>query len=266
MNSFSVGQRCTANDLPGVVQFVGVTQFAPGLWVGVELDTADGKNDGTIQGIWYFDCRPGHGVFVRPAKVVPETKAEGTKKEISRTSTQSSSAVPSPAFKVPEALSGESVKTPSRLSRPTSRASLTAANVQSTDRIGLGAMQRRQSALATSLASQRVGTRQLDRQSLSEASQESKNHGETRPSTLLKSKVFSDASSVGDASSQVNPSRISSLSERSQSRLTSLDKAEAAKTPHEVVSGTHSDAMPDVLRSTSIKAQVCLDPESPSQS
>ena len=38
--------------------------FAPGVWVGVELDTAEGKNDGIIQDIVYFKCSPRHGLFV----------------------------------------------------------------------------------------------------------------------------------------------------------------------------------------------------------
>lgn len=44
----------------GVVRFFGKTEFAPGKWVGVELDDALGKNNGTVRGkvtnvyVWLF--------------------------------------------------------------------------------------------------------------------------------------------------------------------------------------------------------------------
>jgi dynactin 1 len=53
----------------GIVRFCGVTSFAPGKWVGIELAVANGKNDGAIGGVSYFHCKPNHGVFVRPSQV-----------------------------------------------------------------------------------------------------------------------------------------------------------------------------------------------------
>ncbi len=35
-------------------RFCGTTEFATGMWAGVELDTQEGKNDGTVRGIRYF--------------------------------------------------------------------------------------------------------------------------------------------------------------------------------------------------------------------
>ena len=32
----------------GTIRFIGVTQFAEGTWLGVELDEAKGKNNGTV--------------------------------------------------------------------------------------------------------------------------------------------------------------------------------------------------------------------------
>ena len=53
----------------GVISFIGNTEFAPGLWVGVELDTSQGKNDGSVKGIRYFQCPPKKGVFVRAKNI-----------------------------------------------------------------------------------------------------------------------------------------------------------------------------------------------------
>lgn len=58
-----VGQRT------GVVQYYGETSFAPGLWLGIELDKPSGKNDGSVGGVRYFSCPPKHGVFAPPSRV-----------------------------------------------------------------------------------------------------------------------------------------------------------------------------------------------------
>lgn len=55
----------------GVVRFVGLTDFADGEWVGVELVGSEGRNDGSVRGQSYFKCLPGQGVFVRPNLVIP---------------------------------------------------------------------------------------------------------------------------------------------------------------------------------------------------
>lgn len=52
------------------VAFVGTTHFAPGKWVGLALSAPLGKNDGTVAGTRYFDCKGmGFGVFVRAGVV-----------------------------------------------------------------------------------------------------------------------------------------------------------------------------------------------------
>ncbi|XP_028294869.1 CAP-Gly domain-containing linker protein 4 isoform X3 [Gouania willdenowi] len=53
----------------GVVQFYGKTNFAPGLWLGIELDKPSGKNDGSVGGVRYFSCPPKHGLFAPPSHV-----------------------------------------------------------------------------------------------------------------------------------------------------------------------------------------------------
>ncbi|XP_058256090.1 CAP-Gly domain-containing linker protein 4 isoform X3 [Hemibagrus wyckioides] len=58
-----IGQRT------GVVRFYGKTSFAPGIWLGIELDKPSGKNDGSVGGVKYFSCPPKHGVFAPPSRV-----------------------------------------------------------------------------------------------------------------------------------------------------------------------------------------------------
>lgn len=66
----SLHARCEIARLgSGEILFVGQTSFAPGVWVGVELDDPNGKNNGVVQGKRYFECQDGHGVFVRPSQV-----------------------------------------------------------------------------------------------------------------------------------------------------------------------------------------------------
>jgi len=59
------GQRVALAGQNGTVQFVGETHFAPGTWVGVALDKPFGKNNGSVDEKRYFDCKQGHGIFVR---------------------------------------------------------------------------------------------------------------------------------------------------------------------------------------------------------
>ncbi|XP_057245120.1 CAP-Gly domain-containing linker protein 3-like [Malurus melanocephalus] len=58
-----------AGQRQGRARFYGRTDFAPGYWFGVELDTAGGKHDGSVFGVRYFSCPPKHGVFAPPSRV-----------------------------------------------------------------------------------------------------------------------------------------------------------------------------------------------------
>ncbi|XP_071369514.1 dynactin subunit 1-like isoform X2 [Centroberyx affinis] len=82
----------------GTVAYIGTTLFASGKWVGVILDEAKGKNDGTVQGKRYFTCEENHGIFVRQSQIQlvddgadttsPETPEPATAKVPKRAGTE----------------------------------------------------------------------------------------------------------------------------------------------------------------------------------
>ena len=76
----AVGERVISKGRKGVVQYVGPVSFASGVWYGVELDKAVGRHDGSVEGVFYFNCLPNHGVFVRRKAVFEEFKARKLKK------------------------------------------------------------------------------------------------------------------------------------------------------------------------------------------
>uniref|UniRef100_A0A8D2IVX0 Dynactin subunit 1 n=1 Tax=Varanus komodoensis TaxID=61221 RepID=A0A8D2IVX0_VARKO len=72
----------------GTVAYVGATLFATGKWVGVILDEAKGKNDGTVQGRKYFSCDENRGIFVRQSQIqVFDDGADTTSPETPESST-----------------------------------------------------------------------------------------------------------------------------------------------------------------------------------
>ncbi|XP_050689682.1 CAP-Gly domain-containing linker protein 4-like isoform X2 [Eriocheir sinensis] len=60
----------SARVVTGSVRYTGAVHFASGFWVGVELDVGRGTNDGSVNGTKYFTCRPHHGIFAAPSRVI----------------------------------------------------------------------------------------------------------------------------------------------------------------------------------------------------
>ncbi|XP_033169409.1 restin homolog isoform X4 [Drosophila mauritiana] len=91
-NGMAVGDRVIVSSgfgsRPGILRYLGETQFAPGNWCGVELDEPSGKNDGTVDDIRYFECKPKYGVFVPIAKVSLSPSSKKTR--LSRTGSRES--------------------------------------------------------------------------------------------------------------------------------------------------------------------------------
>ncbi|NXB79604.1 CE350 protein, partial [Donacobius atricapilla] len=70
LSNFNIGDRVLVSKVqPGTLRFKGLTKFAKGFWAGVELDKPEGNNNGTYDGIKYFDCREKHGIFAPPQKI-----------------------------------------------------------------------------------------------------------------------------------------------------------------------------------------------------
>ena len=67
---FVPGDRvCISGIKKGFVFYFGRLHVSDGLWCGIELDDPEGLNDGQIEGIRYFSCRPSHGIFAPIEKV-----------------------------------------------------------------------------------------------------------------------------------------------------------------------------------------------------
>ena len=64
-----VGASVLVRNQRGTVRFVGETDFAEGVWIGLELERPVGRNDGSVQGVRYFSCQPEHGLFCPPSHV-----------------------------------------------------------------------------------------------------------------------------------------------------------------------------------------------------
>ena len=71
----SVGEQVSVHQSPCSVRYVGPTHFADGTWIGVEFTTSCGRNDGSVEGTRYFECRPRCGLFVRAQQVLPASEA-----------------------------------------------------------------------------------------------------------------------------------------------------------------------------------------------
>ncbi|XP_073825057.1 cytoplasmic linker protein 190 isoform X7 [Musca autumnalis] len=91
-NGLTVGDRVIVSSgfgsRPGILRYLGETQFASGNWCGIELDEGTGKNDGSVDGVRYFECKPKYGVFVPIAKV--SLSPSSKKSRLSRTGSRES--------------------------------------------------------------------------------------------------------------------------------------------------------------------------------
>ncbi|KAF2300620.1 hypothetical protein GH714_014533 [Hevea brasiliensis] len=94
-DSFKLGQRVHSESDPsriGTVKYVGPAQGYSGMWVGVDWDNGEGKHDGSVNGVRYFQAKSERsGSFVRTQNLSPgisflealhiRYKGESTKEE-----------------------------------------------------------------------------------------------------------------------------------------------------------------------------------------
>jgi dynactin complex subunit len=73
-----LGSRVIVNGKGGTVRYKGEPSFATGIWLGVELHEPNGKNDGEVQGIRYFSCKPLHGLFCKPTLAKLDNSSQNT--------------------------------------------------------------------------------------------------------------------------------------------------------------------------------------------
>ncbi|XP_059080579.1 restin homolog isoform X3 [Tigriopus californicus] len=65
----------------GVLKYFGRTHFQEGIWCGVQLDDPEGKHNGQVHGVQYFECDYDKGVFAPLHKVALELQPEKPEEE-----------------------------------------------------------------------------------------------------------------------------------------------------------------------------------------
>ena len=89
---FRIGDYVKVKGESGRIRYIGTTKFAAGTWFGVELERPVGKNNGSVQGVLYFQCQSSdglHGVFVKEGLL--ETVADDVSESVIGSSSASDS-------------------------------------------------------------------------------------------------------------------------------------------------------------------------------
>uniref|UniRef100_T1GT24 CAP-Gly domain-containing protein n=1 Tax=Megaselia scalaris TaxID=36166 RepID=T1GT24_MEGSC len=68
----TLGSRCQVQVRPskrGEIMYNGELEGKKGIFIGIKYDEPLGKNDGSVDGVRYFECQPKYGGFVPPSAV-----------------------------------------------------------------------------------------------------------------------------------------------------------------------------------------------------
>ncbi|RYH31345.1 hypothetical protein EON65_02880 [archaeon] len=103
----------------GTVRFVGPTTFAAGMWIGVELDQPVGKNNGSVQGHYYFNCSMNYGIFVKEEYVTPLLQNNSSNGSLKSGSVSFETLPPAPVFANPMLAASVPTKPPISIVAPT---------------------------------------------------------------------------------------------------------------------------------------------------
>lgn len=105
--ALEVGQRVIYTPPAGGERLRGVLAYGPSVfhmkpgendWCGLILDRPVGKNNGTVEGKFYFDCPDRHGMLVRASCLTPA-------KDSRIPSTRSQSSTPGMSVPTPPVIS-----------------------------------------------------------------------------------------------------------------------------------------------------------------
>ncbi|KAF9987707.1 CAP-Gly domain-containing linker protein 4 [Mortierella antarctica] len=145
LEGIELGDRVVVESmgLTGYLRFVGTAAFKTGIWAGIELDTPTGKNDGSVAGVAYFNCRPNCGIFVLAAKIVKTELLIPFSSAPNENDAQATAAAVSSAVR-PSSLQEDTHSTPSSANNAAQAASRITAGSRASKYIGVTASQLKQ--------------------------------------------------------------------------------------------------------------------------
>lgn len=107
----------------GTIRYIGSIHVAEGEFIGVELETEDGKNDGEVKGERYFECAPNHGLFMRPSGIsaIVKQPAEDRPSSQAKAPANGKPTAPTPSRSRPSSVTMSAPRTRQSMAPPASK-------------------------------------------------------------------------------------------------------------------------------------------------